>query len=88
MLCSYVSGNKCSGITATGNIAAGVVYVGITIPGHDCSSNDFNRRLSSHTISDNVAHSSNRNGIIVFPDPSLSSSSTCYQGSGLVAYKT
>lgn len=73
----------CTGITATGNIAAGCVYAGITMPGHDCG----NPSGSGHTISNNVAHSGSMNGIIVFPDPARSSSGSCYEGSGLKAYK-
>lgn len=82
MLCSYVSGNACSGITAKNNIAAGCVYTGFTIPGHDCGDPSG----SGHEISNNVAHSGERNGIISFPDPSRDHG-TCYEGSGLVAYK-
>jgi len=74
---------SCTGITAINNIAAGCVYAGITIPGHDCG----NPSGSGHDIANNVAHSGSRNGIISFPDPARSSSGTCYEGSGLVTYK-
>jgi len=69
-------------MTITNNIVAGCKYVGYTAPAHDCDDPSG----TDHTISGNVAHSVNWNGVIVFPDPGRSQSS-CYHGSGHTAYK-
>lgn len=68
LLCSYPDPMGCNGMTITNNKIGGCSYVGYTSPSHDCD----NPSGTGHTISGNVAHSIDRNGVIVFPDPSRS----------------
>lgn len=68
-----------SGIT--NSIAAGCPYAGFVAPGHACDDND------STTFRGNVAHSSERSGGHIYPNPSISSSSQCFKGSHFAAYK-
>jgi len=84
LLCSYEDPHSCSSMKVSNNIVAGCEYTGMTVPGHDCGDTS----AATHTITNNVVHSINMNGVIVFPDPARSSSSTCYQGSGHTVYKT
>lgn len=84
LICSYEKPHSCSSMTIANNIVAGCEYVGLTVPGHDCGDTS----KATHLISNNVVHSVNMNGVIVFPDPGRSSSSTCYQGTGHTVYKT
>lgn len=60
---------------------AGVIYGGYIAPGHQCGD------TSSVTFKNNVAHSIAGSGAYIFPDPAISTSSTCYEGSHFSAYK-
>lgn len=79
--CSYFEPNKCFRSKLTNSIAAGCAFAGFVAPGHDCDDED------SEVFKNNVAHSSERAGAHIYPDPALSSSSTCYKGSYFSAYK-
>jgi len=79
--CSFFEPDECYGNTFTNSIAAGCVYSGFVAPGHDCG--DY----SSQIFKDNVAHSSQRTGAHIYPDPANPKSATCYEGSHFSAYK-
>ena len=51
------------------------------MPGHACDD------TNSITFKNNVAHSIDGSGAYIFPDPAISSSSSCYEGSHFSAYK-
>ena len=68
-----------SGIT--NSIAAGCPYAGFVAPGHACDDDN------SQIFRGNVAHSSERSGAHIYPNPTIGSSSTCYKGSHFSAYK-
>jgi len=73
--------SACKDVTVTNSIAAGCVFAGFVVPGHDCDASD------SSTIYGNVAHSSQSEGHIVIPNKNGNGHSTCYEGSNLAAYK-
>lgn len=79
--CSFFEPNRCQGNTFTNSIAAGCVYSGFVAPGHTCGDD------SSELFRNNVAHSSQRTGAHIYPDPANPASATCYQGSHFSAYK-
>ena len=70
--CSYNEPNRCFESSVTNSIAAGCAFAGFVAPGHACDNPD------SQTFRNNVAHSSERTGAHIYPDPADSSSSTCY----------
>jgi len=81
-VCSYMTqGSNCYDLQITNNIAAGCKFGGFIAPGHDCGD------TSSVKFRNNVAHSSNGAGAYIYPDPSVSSHSKCYEGSHFTAYK-
>ena len=65
--CSYFEPNKCFNSGITNSIAAGCAYAGFVAPGHRCKEND------SQVFRNNVAHSSERAGAHIYPDPADSS---------------
>jgi len=79
--CSYFEPNKCFNSRITNSIATGCAFAGFVAPGDDCESSDPSK------FSGNVAHSNERTGAHIYPDPASSSSSSCYQGSNFSAYK-
>ena len=79
--CSYWEPNRCFDNQLTNSIAAGCAFAGFVAPGHDCDDN------SSVIFRDNVAHSGERVGAHIYPNPALGSSGTCYKGSHFSAYK-
>ena len=79
--CSFFEPNMCYGNTFTNSIAAGCVYSGFVAPGHNCYDD------SSEIFKNNVAHSSERTGAHIYPDPANYQSSLCYEGSHFSAYK-
>lgn len=79
--CSYWEPNRCFSSSLTNSIAAGCAYAGFVAPGHNCDDNE------STIFRNNVAHSSERSGAHIYPNPALSESSTCYKGSHFSAYK-
>ena len=79
--CSYWEPDRCSNNQLTNSIAAGCAFAGFVAPGHDCDDNE------SMVFRNNVAHSGERVGAHIYPDPSLSSSGSCYKGSHFSAYK-
>lgn len=79
--CSFFEPNFCYGNTFTNSIAAGCVYSGFVAPGHTCGDD------SSEIFSNNVAHSSERTGAHIYPNPALDDSEICYEGSNFSAYK-
>lgn len=80
--CSYFEPDTgCSGSKVINSIAAGCPYTGFIAPGHACD--DY----SSEKFRNNVAHSGERTGGHIYPDPSDPTSSQCYEGSYFKAYK-
>jgi len=65
--CSYNEPNKCYKSSITNSIAAGCAYAGFVAPGHACDNPD------SQVFRNNVAHSSERAGAHIYPDPADSS---------------
>ena len=79
--CSYWNGDRCFDNSLTNSIAAGCPYAGFVAPGHAFDDND------SNIFRGNVAHSGERVGALIYPNPAISSSSSCYKGSHFSAYK-
>ena len=79
--CSYWEPNRCFDNSLTNSIAAGCAYAGFVAPGHACDDYD------STIFRGNVAHSGERVGAHIYPNPAISSSSSCYKGSHFSAYK-
>lgn len=79
--CSYFEPDLCYDTTVTDSIAAGCVFAGFVAPGHDCD------ETGSDRFRDNVAHSNERVGAHIYPDPVISKHSKCYEGSYFAAYK-
>jgi len=80
--CSYFEPDTgCSGSKVINSISAGCPYTGFTAPGHACD--DY----TTETFKNNVAHSGERTGAHIYPDPSDPNSSNCYEGSYFKAYK-
>lgn len=65
----------------TNSIAAGCAFAGFVAPGHDCDD------TASTKFRGNVAHSNERVGAHIYPDPAAASHSACYEGSFFMAYK-
>lgn len=84
-VCQYHLRSACNDITVTNNIAAGVTYAGFIAQGHDCG------EVSSNSFKDNVAHSiggaGGGHGALIYPDPVMPNSGTCFKGSFFTAYK-
>jgi hypothetical protein len=79
--CSFVSGDKCFNSSVQNSIVAGVIYGGFVVPGHACGD------TTSVVFKNNVAHSIAGSGAYIFPDPTINTSSSCYEGSHFSAYK-
>lgn len=79
--CSYWEPNSCRDSSVTNSIAAGCAFAGFIAPGNDCDDTDTVK------FSGNVAHSGERVGAHIYPDPSSSRSGSCYEGSNFSAYK-
>jgi hypothetical protein len=79
--CSYWEGNRCSKSSVTNSVAVGCAFAGFIAPGNDCGD------TVSTKFRNNVAHSNERTGAHIYPDPSSSKSATCYEGSYFAAYK-
>ena len=83
-VCSYGM-SKCSDILVTNNIAAGGIYAGFVVAGHQCGDYENSKFYG------NVAHSMGGpdmgHGIIFFPDTNVPGLSTCFETSYNAAYK-
>ena len=55
------------------------------MPGYSCS--DTVGQSSTNVFKDNVAHSVDGSGALIYPDKTVATSQTCYQGSHFAAYK-
>lgn len=75
--CSYVSNNdKCVKSTWKNSIVAGCPFAGFIYPGYSCE--DTAGTSTTHTITNNVAHSNDGSGLLLYPDPTVSSSKKCF----------
>ena len=79
--CSFFDGDKCFRSSVTNSIAFGNIYAGFVAPGHACGESS-----TSNIFRDNVSHSNDGSGAHIFPNPAVSTSSTCYEGSNFSAY--
>jgi hypothetical protein len=72
-------------VAVTNNIAAGGIFSGFVVPGHECGNYESSKFFG------NVAHSIGGpkmgTGITYYPDPNIASSKTCVEGSFNAAYK-
>lgn len=78
----YGPDSKCYDNKITNSIAAGCVYAGFVVPGHNCGDAD-----TQDNFRGNVAHSVDQGGAYIFPDVTGDSHHTCYEGSHFAAYK-
>ena len=83
MICTYsdVGGVPCPGVSVTDSIAAGCHYAGFQSPGNKCDDN------AQTKFRNNVAHSVLGSGHVIYPDPTDSTQSKCFEGSHIQAYK-
>jgi hypothetical protein len=79
--CSYWEPNQCSESSIKDSIAAGCAFAGFVAPGDECDDN------SNAKFYNNVAHSNERVGGHIYPDPAERKSGRCYKGSHFAAYK-
>lgn len=79
--CSFFDGDKCFRSSVTNSRAFGNIYAGFVAPGHACGESS-----TSNIFRDNVSHSNDGSGAHIFPNPAISTSSTCYEGSNFSAY--
>jgi len=83
-VCSYFEPDtSCENVKVTNNIASGCKFAGFVTPGHKCG--EYTEE--EQNFKGNVAHSINGHGARVFPNPSVSDHSKCYEGSYFSAYK-
>lgn len=82
-ICALTPNNLCSNTKLKNSIAAGCPYAGFVAPGSSCNNNNDEQ----HSFYGNTAHSVQGNGAMIYPDPNLSDSGQCYQGSHFSAYK-
>lgn len=80
-VCTYNWPDYCSGVSATNNILAGAIYVGIAAIARKCGD------TSDLSFKNNVAHSIRGTGAIVAPDMNDPAQTTCFEGSDFTAYK-
>ena len=83
-ICSYFTdGSPCKDLTITNNIAAGCKFAGFIAPGYDCDEE------SSTKFKDNVSHSNNGVGALIYPDKHQGKQhNKCYELSHFTGYKT
>lgn len=79
--CSWAEPDRCTGNSLKNSVAVGCPYAGFVAPGHDCGDS------SSETFKDNMAHSIDGTGAHIYPDPTRSTHTTCYEASNFKAYK-
>ena len=77
--CSAVANDKCD-YSITNNIVAATSFAGYVAYGHDCG-------IYSSVFKNNLAHSINGNGAVIFPDPRSSRQQNCMEASYFNAYK-
>lgn len=83
-VCSYFEKDlTCSNVVVQNNIAAGCKFAGFVAPGHTCGSYE----TADQNFKGNVAHSIEGHGARIYPNPSVTAHSTCYEGSHFAAYK-
>ena len=63
-VCSLPDTGLCENIMITNSIASGCPYAGFVAPGHTCGDAE-----TQQSFKNNVAHSVDGVGVIVFPDP-------------------
>jgi len=79
--CAYIKGDSCSSISITNNIVAGIFFTGYAAYGHDCGN------YNSNNFKNNIAHSVQGTGAIIFKDPQSTTQSQCFEASKYYAYK-
>lgn len=79
--CAIIEGDKCFDIKIMNNIVAGAVFTSFAAYAHEC--NDY----STIVFKNNVAHSSDRTGAIIFRNTSSTTQPECMEASYFAAYK-
>lgn len=79
-VCAFNYGDKCKNVKVLNNIVAGTDFAGFATYGHNCGNYD-------NTFKNNIAHSINGIGAIIFPDFTRPEQSTCYEASYFIGYK-
>ena len=80
IICAFNYGDFCMDIVVMGNTVSGADYAGFGAFGHPCGVED-------NSFRDNVAHSINGYGAIIYPSVAIPSTSECLEGSHFAAYK-
>lgn len=80
-VCALWGTTKCNNVNTYNNVIFGASQVGAVAPGHNCNAN-------SNRFKNNVVHSIEGNGAIIYRDPTENSQGACYQASHIVSYKT
>jgi hypothetical protein len=81
-ICSLPDTGNCEEVKVTNSIASGCPYSGFVAPGHTCGEAE-----TQDSFKNNIAHSVDGVGVIVFPDPANSASDSCFEGSHIKVYK-
>jgi len=75
--CSYINNSdKCVKSTWKNSIVAGCPFAGFIYPGYSCA--DTAGTSTTHVLTNNVAHSSEGSGLIIYPDPAVVSTKECF----------
>jgi hypothetical protein len=77
--------SKCTDVMVSNNIAAGGIYAGFVVPGHDCGDS------ANSKFKGNVAHSIGGpkmgHGALIYPENGNAKHNLCFEGSYFSAYK-
>ena len=74
--CSYTDGDTCKTSTWQNSIVAGCPFAGFIVPGYSCT--DPVGKSTSHVIMNNIAHSNDGSGLVLFVDPAISDLKKCF----------
>lgn len=66
LACALVDGDPCSDLSLINNIVAGATYTCYSVPAHDCDDK------YTSVFNNNIAHSTDKTGAIMFLNPWLS----------------
>jgi hypothetical protein len=85
IICGFNFPDYCKDLTIINNIAAGANYSGYGVQGHSCKDGvDDN---SDNSFRNNIAHSINGIGAIIYPAAAYDDHVNCFEGSHFIAYK-
>ena len=78
--CAAVTNDVCT-YSITNNIVAAASFAGYVVYGHDCY------KYKQKIFKNNIAHSIDGSGAVIFPDPGSQNQLQCMEGSFFTAYK-